>query len=108
MLRPILANDEISPGRDGDVVARLDQVGVVRFEIKRELPGGFGFPRRAFEGAGSVPEDLSRLADPAIRAGKEDFISPVPHALAPCKAGGAVPVPAKAEVVARRIDVVEV
>ena len=66
----ILAKDQVSPWRDGDVVAILDEGPVVRFNEELETSRRVPFVRGAFGRAREVAPDLPRFLPASVRAGK--------------------------------------
>src|SRR5688572_25329139 len=80
----VLAEEQVAPGGDGDVVAILAQVVVVGLDEQLELVRrrGLLLAARPLVGAGHVAPDLAAPCRAAAGAGEVDAVLPVPHPLA--------------------------
>jgi hypothetical protein len=83
---PVLAEEEVSVGRDGQVVGVVDEALVVRFDEECQSAGLVVLSGGALEGAGHVAEDLPELGVAARGAHEVHGAVTHPDALASCEA----------------------
>ena len=92
----VLAEDEITPRSDRDIVAILHQIGIVRFDEQFQHAGDF--VRSALVWARFVAPHLTLFCRPTIGTDEVDGVVAIPHTLATGKTSGAVGKPLKSQV----------